>query len=126
MGALDLSLLCLESGFAPMFLMKESRFALFCFVLLQFLNRIGSLPLDITNLMNLTELTLSGGALTGPIPKEIRQLGGLQELNLRNNELSESIPTEICKLGNLHSLKLQRNHLTGTCGCILAVRLGEG
>ena len=51
----------------------------------------GSLPAELGNLSNLTNLFLFENQLTGSIPSELGNLGNLQYLALSNNQLSGSI-----------------------------------
>jgi len=74
----------------------------------------GSIPSEIGNLTNLTELNLYGNQLTGSIPSEIGNLTNLTELNLYGNQLTGSIPPEIGNLTNLTYMNLGSNQLTGS------------
>ena len=73
----------------------------------------GSIPSEIGNLTNLTELNLYGNQLTGSIPPEIGNLTNLTYMNLGSNQLTGSIPSEIGNLTNLFGLSLGYNQLTG-------------
>ena len=73
----------------------------------------GSIPPEIGNLTNLTELYLNENQLTGSIPSEIGNLTNLYGLSLRYNQLTGPIPSEIGNLVNLTSLRLSSNQLTG-------------
>ena len=73
----------------------------------------GSIPSEIGNLTNLTELNLYGNQLTGSIPPEIGNLTNLTYMNLGSNQLTGSIPSEIGNLTNLYGLSLGYNQLTG-------------
>ena len=73
----------------------------------------GSIPSEIGNLTNLTELNLYGNQLTGSIPPEIGNLTNLTYMNLGSNQLTGSIPSEIGNLTNLYGLSLRYNQLTG-------------
>jgi len=74
----------------------------------------GSLPTEISGLINLKRLYLSNNQLSGSLPYEIGGLIELTELILENNQLSNSIPSEIGNLSNLKYLSLSNNKLTET------------
>jgi len=74
----------------------------------------GSIPPEIGNLINLTELWLGYNQLSGSIPPEIGNLTNLTELRLDYNQLTGSIPSEIGNLTNLEWLTLNNNQLTDT------------
>jgi len=71
---------------------------------------IESLPPQIGQLTNLTELDLSGNPLTS-VPKELGQLTNLEVLDLGGNQLT-SVPKELGQLTNLTELDLRNNQLT--------------
>ena len=73
-------------------------------------NDLTSLLPEIGQLNNLTELDLGWNDLTS-LPPEIGQLTNLTELDLSYNELT-SLPTEITQLNNLTTLDLEDNQLT--------------
>ena len=58
----------------------------------------GSIPPEIGNLTNLTQLYLSYNQLTGEIPPEIGNLTNLTTLYLQHNNLTGEIPPEVCDL----------------------------
>ena len=60
-----------------------------------------------------TELRLSGNALSGEIPAEMGSLSNLIALLLNNNDLSGEIPPELGSLSNLEYLDLYSNALSG-------------
>ncbi|XP_042518655.1 probable leucine-rich repeat receptor-like protein kinase At1g35710 [Macadamia integrifolia] len=74
----------------------------------------GSIPTQIGNLNNLTELDLSYNEFTGSIPSQIWNLRNLERLELGSNLLSGSIPTQIGTLRNLSELDLSHNEFTGS------------
>jgi hypothetical protein len=76
-------------------------------------NLVGSIPPEIGNLTNLTDLKLLGNQLSGAIPTEIGNLTNLTDLSLLDNQLSGAIPTEIGNLTNLTNLYLFDNQLSG-------------
>ena len=73
----------------------------------------GAIPSEIGNLTNLTNLDLSHIHLTGAIPSEIGNLTNLTDLHLGGNDLTGEIPPEIGNLNNLTYLGLNSNQLTG-------------
>ena len=75
-------------------------------------NLRGTLPAELGNLDQLTELPLQDNYLTGSIP----DLGGLTNLTLLrmwNNQLTGKIPASLSNLTNLRYLELWENQLTG-------------
>jgi Leucine-rich repeat (LRR) protein len=76
-------------------------------------NLTGTIPSQIGNLTNLTELHLGGNQLTGTIPSQIGNLTSLMSLSLGFNQLTGTIPTEIGNLTSLTDLSLGPNQLTG-------------
>ncbi len=74
----------------------------------------GTIPTEIGNLTNLTQLYLHDNRLTGNIPTQIRQLTNLTSLILYGNRLTGNIPTQVGNLTNLTNLWLSSNRLTGT------------
>lgn len=74
------------------------------------INNITSIPAEIGQLERLTYLDFYGNNLT-TVPSEIGNLPNLTALNLAHNELS-TIPSEIGNLSNLKSLGLSDNSLT--------------
>jgi len=77
-------------------------------------NLIGSLPIELGNLVNLEDIWLFGNQLNGNIPSELGSLVNLREINLYDNKLTGSIPTELGNLTNLTKLNLNRNELNGS------------
>lgn len=73
----------------------------------------GSIPVEIGNLTNLTHLYLYANHLDGSIPIEVGNLTNLTHLWLSNNQLNGSIPTELGNLTNLTHLLLNNNQLNG-------------
>ena len=71
----------------------------------------GEIPLEIGQLVNMTDLFLGGNDLT-IIPPEIGNLINLQSLYLYDNQFT-SIPSEIGNLTNLITLDIGYNQLTG-------------
>ena len=73
-------------------------------------NQLTSLPPEIAQLHNLTQLDISNNQLTS-LPPEIAQLHNLTQLDVFNNLLT-SLPSEIAQLHNLTQLDVSSNLLT--------------
>jgi len=71
------------------------------------------IPLELSQLNSLKELTLVNCNLQGQIPVEIGQITSLEHLNLFQNELSGNLPESLGNLSNLSSLNLASNQLAG-------------
>lgn len=76
-------------------------------------NLSGSIPVSISNMIQLDTLVLFNNQLSGYIPSTIGNLSNLKYLNLGNNKLSGSIPGSFGKLSNLTHLFLDSNSLRG-------------
>ena len=76
-------------------------------------NLVGTIPSELGNLSNLTELSLTYNQLSGSIPPELGTLSNLIYLYLQFNELSGTIPPELGTLENLDVLYLYSNQLSG-------------
>lgn len=77
-------------------------------------NRLnGTIPNEITNLLNLGTLNLSNNHLVGTIPVNIGAMQQLQTLDLSRNRLSGNIPASLASLNFLTHLNLSFNNLTG-------------
>ncbi|PHU23511.1 hypothetical protein BC332_08618 [Capsicum chinense] len=86
-------------------------------------NRIGgSIPREISNLVNLNLLDMSKSNLTGRIPDSIGRLTNLGSLNLGSNLLTGVIPSSIGNLTALVYLYLPRNKLEGNIPSTLGKR----
>ena len=81
---------------------------------LRFNGLSGTIPPEIGDLTELTELYLYGNELSDSIPPEIGNLTHLTDLVLLWNDLSGSIPSEIGNLAQLEHLVLWDNHLSGS------------
>ena len=74
----------------------------------------GTIPSELGNLSNLTNLWLQDNQLTGEIPLVLGNLSNLVDLKLDNNQLTSGIPTELGNLSNLINLSLANNPLSGS------------
>lgn len=74
----------------------------------------GPIPGQITQLLQLQELSLSGNRLTGEIPRDIGKLAQLRTLSLFSNQLTGTIPDGLGDLSRLTYLHVAANKLTGT------------
>lgn len=77
-------------------------------------NVIGTLPIELDQLIELRFLILERGGLTGPIPPEWHTLTELLHLDFDFNQLTSSIPNYIYGLTNMLQLDLNDNKLTGS------------
>ncbi|XVF19886.1 hypothetical protein REPUB_Repub11eG0149700 [Reevesia pubescens] len=75
---------------------------------------IGSIPLEITNLVNLIGIILAGNQLGGTIPDSLDKLKNLQVLALGGNALTGRIPASLGNLSRLYELALEHNLLEGS------------
>ncbi|XP_062076819.1 receptor-like protein EIX2 [Humulus lupulus] len=73
----------------------------------------GEIPIDMTRLLELTQLNLSRNELSGNIPKEIGSLTKLESLDLSHNKLSGAIPISLAQVSLLNHLDLSNNRLSG-------------
>lgn len=74
----------------------------------------GTLPTEIGQLLNLTELLLQHQRITGTIPSEMGGMIGLTELRLDDNLLVGTLPSTLGDLSNLEIIRLDKNLLNGT------------
>ncbi|KAF7094161.1 hypothetical protein CFC21_096494 [Triticum aestivum] len=73
----------------------------------------GSIPPNISGLVNLTYLNLSNNLINGSIPPDLSRMRRLEQLYLSNNLLSGEIPQSIGELPHLGLLDLSGNRLAG-------------
>jgi Leucine-rich repeat (LRR) protein len=75
----------------------------------------GSLPVEIGNLIKMTDLYLAGNQnLTGPIPAEIGNVDSLKNLNLSRTGINGSLPPSLFNIPNLQALHLNQTGLSGS------------
>jgi Leucine-rich repeat (LRR) protein len=82
-------------------------------VLLPSNNLVGTIPPDIGDLTDLTDLNIYQNRLSGGIPSELGNLSALAFLKLSGNQLTGSIPVALMSLQNLNRLELNNNQLSG-------------
>ena len=73
----------------------------------------GTLPAQLGQLSELTQLYLNDNRLTGTIPAELGSLSKLEALTLHDNRLTGTIPAELGSLPILERMTLSTNRLTG-------------
>ncbi|KAL0298301.1 UNVERIFIED_CONTAM: Receptor-like protein 13 [Sesamum radiatum] len=73
----------------------------------------GSIPVEMTRLVQVQALNLSRNSLTGSIPDSIGDMELLESLDVSENQLSGEIPQSISGLTFLSHLNLSYNNLTG-------------
>jgi Leucine-rich repeat (LRR) protein len=77
-------------------------------------NRLeGSIPARLANLKQLTGLYLYSNQIEGTIPEELGDLEQLTQLDLGSNRLEGPIPARLAALERLTGLALNGNRLTG-------------
>jgi LRR receptor-like serine/threonine-protein kinase EFR len=74
----------------------------------------GSIPMQISNLVSLTQLGLEQNLLTGTIPASIGKLSNLNELSLGENKFTGEIPSSFGNMTQLLALYLYNNSLEGS------------
>jgi len=73
----------------------------------------GTIPHEIANLINLTDLRMEQNLLSGNLPDSLGNLPNLIVLDLSRNRLSGPIPLSIGNLSQLNELHLGENNLDG-------------
>ncbi|KAJ7529480.1 hypothetical protein O6H91_15G052300 [Diphasiastrum complanatum] len=76
-------------------------------------NYLTSIPVEISNLINLQWLFLGSNKFYGPVPSQIGNLVSLTKLDLRYNSFSQGIPSSLGRLKAMQHLVLNRNFFTG-------------
>ncbi|KAI3461140.1 hypothetical protein Pfo_017803 [Paulownia fortunei] len=76
-------------------------------------NLSGSIPKELTSLVELRSLNLSGNHLTGLIPDSIGDMKQLESLDFSRNSLSGEIPNSFTIMSSLNYVNLSCNNLTG-------------
>jgi len=74
---------------------------------------VGSIPIEVENLVESRQIGIYNNSIEGTIPNEICGLSKLIYLNLANNKMTGRVPNEFGLLSNLQKLILDENHLTG-------------
>lgn len=74
----------------------------------------GAIPPQISKLVNLTLLNLSGNLLNGTIPPELCRMGKLERVLLSKNSISGEIPAALGDIPHLGLLDLSKNKLLGS------------
>ncbi|XP_019450366.1 PREDICTED: probably inactive leucine-rich repeat receptor-like protein kinase IMK2 isoform X1 [Lupinus angustifolius] len=74
---------------------------------------VGSIPSELHALSRLRFLDLSNNDINGSIPKTFSNLASLVSLNLEGNKLENHIPDSLNRLHNLSVLNLKNNKLDG-------------
>lgn len=73
-----------------------------------------SIPENIGDLTELTDLTLKFCSLSGSIPKSIKKLNKLEGVDFASNFLSGNLPEELGEATNLKRLEISRNNFSGS------------
>lgn len=74
----------------------------------------GMIPREISNLVNLNELSIEETMITGNIPDSIGMLSNLESIHFESNKLTGNIPSSLGKIRGLLRLYLQDNSLEGS------------
>ncbi|WP_298116107.1 Two component regulator three Y domain protein [Flavobacterium sp.] len=77
-------------------------------------NLSGTLPVVISDLVNLKSLILFQNSIIGELPKSIGNMKSLEVLNVSFNKLSGSLFAEVCNATSLKTVELFMNNLSGS------------
>lgn len=77
-------------------------------------NLCGTIPSEIGQLTNFTDISLSDNHLTGEIPDAIWSIPSLRTLSLSNNQLTGTLSSAIGNADLLVNLSINMNNLTGS------------
>ncbi|XP_060175541.1 putative receptor-like protein kinase At3g47110 [Lycium barbarum] len=96
-------------------------------------NRIsGTIPREISNLINLDMLSFRGTLINGSIPDSMGMLSNLKYLGMESNQLTGNIPSSLGNITGLVYIYLQDNKLEGTipsslgnCTSLLALDISQ-
>lgn len=83
-------------------------------------NLRGTLPNELSQLKNLSVVSLNGNDLIDPFPWFLKECAQLKSLNLGSNEFSGVLSPEIGQMNRLEFLALDDNHFTGAIPAELA------
>ncbi|XP_030528878.1 receptor-like protein 4 isoform X2 [Rhodamnia argentea] len=86
----------------------------------------GFLSPNVSGLLHLQSINLSGNSIQGPIPSSLGTIPSLEILDLSYNSLNGSIPETLGQLTSLKKLNLNGNSLSGKVPTALGGRLLHG
>jgi|GEM_PF-4321757 len=86
-------------------------------------NLSGTIPTSIGTMTQLTRLDLSNNALNGSLPASLGSLAYLGRLLINNNSLSGVLPSSLSSLINIVHMDLSGNNLTGAPDAVFALPL---
>jgi hypothetical protein len=84
-------------------------------------NLLGSIPSEFGSLKLLKLFDLDTNSLTGSIPATLGQMEMLEQIYLYKNSIKGTLPSELSSLNNLNTLDIDSNSLTGTIPSQLSV-----
>ncbi|KVI07030.1 probable leucine-rich repeat receptor-like protein kinase IMK3 [Cynara cardunculus var. scolymus] len=83
----------------------------------------GALPVSLSKLTELEEISLSHNRISGSVPIEFGELSKLKSIDFSYNVINGSIPRSFSNLSRLNSLNLAHNNLSGEIPIFLGDRL---
>ncbi|KAL4556941.1 hypothetical protein LXL04_035108 [Taraxacum kok-saghyz] len=83
----------------------------------------GALPVSLSKLTELQEISFSHNKFIGTLPVEFGGLSNLKSIDFSYNSITGSIPPSFSNLSSLNSLNLAHNNLTGEIPIFLGDRL---